>query len=212
MKSKASSIKILSLIYTGGLFLVFGLHRILPSGSWLWVLLPAYFLYIPMITNENFRKIGLSFKNWKKSTVDFFVVSVIIFPLFAIGFYFFQKYFLHQFFSPGLREHKLLFIVSQYIYVAFPEEVFYRGYIQGVLREVNNKLYFSIFGCPLTFPVLITSFLFALGHFVIDFNPARFSVFFPALVFGCLKERRNDLTGSILFHGTSNIILRWLSG
>jgi len=209
---KTKKIKQIFLIYLGGIFLVFLMHRILSSGSLFWVLIPAYFLYVPMMTKENFRTIGLSFNFWKNGLFDFFIFSVIIFPLFAVGFYLFQKYFLMQPFAPGLHDNKLLFIISQYIYVAFPEEVFYRGYIQGVLREVNNRLYFSVFGCPVTLPILITSFMFALGHFVIDFNPARFSVFFPSLLFGCLKERKNDLTGSILFHGTSNIVLRWLSG
>ena len=206
------SIKRMLWIYTGGLVLVFVLHRILPSKHWLWILVPAYFLYLPLFAKENLTELGLRYKEWKGGLKDFIITSLIVFPPFAVGFKYFSIYFLGRPFVPGFSGNVANMILGEIFYVGLPEEFFYRGYIQGVLRKYVDKKRIMLFGCPLTMSILITSILFAIGHFVIDFNPARFSVFFPALLFGCLKERRNDLTASTLFHATSNIVMKWLMG
>ena len=79
------SIKRMLWIYTGGLLLVFILHRILPSKHWLWILVPAYFLYLPLFAKENLTELGLRYKEWKGGIKDFIIASLIVFPPFAGG-------------------------------------------------------------------------------------------------------------------------------
>ncbi len=208
----SKSVKKMLLLYMGGVVLVGILHRILPSRHFLWILVPGYFLYVPLFAEKNLKELGLNFKEWKGGIRDFLITSLIIFPLFAIGFRYFYIYILQIPFSPGFSGNWFNLVMGEIFYVGLPEEFFYRGYIQGVLRENGDKVYLELLGCKLTRAILITSVLFALGHLVIDFNPARLSVFFPALLFGCLKERRNDLVAPSLFHAASNILMRWLMG
>ncbi len=198
--------------YLVALLLVGVLHRVLPSRHWLWIIVPAYFLYIPLFTGVNLNETGLNIREWKRGTRDFIVASLLIFPPYAIGFRYFYIYVLGIPFAPGFRENLATLILSEFFYVALPEEFFYRGYVQGVLRKEKDRVYFEVAGCRFTRAIFFTSLLFALGHFVIDFNPARFSVFFPSLIFGCLKERNNDLVAPILFHASSNILMKWLMG
>jgi membrane protease YdiL (CAAX protease family) len=48
--------------------------------------------------------------------------------------------------------------------------------------------------------------LFALLHFLVGFSPARLAVFFPALVFGWLREKRSGIGAAIWFHALSNLL------
>ena len=53
----------------------------------------------------------------------------------------------------------------------------------------------------------IQAALFALGHYLTDFNPARLGVFFPALAFGWLRAKRGTIAAPVLFHAASNIFM-----
>lgn len=95
-----------------------------------------------------------------------------------------------------------IFIALQLFFVALPEEVFFRGYLQ-------EKLGNNIKG------VAVVSFLFALGHFFTLCVPSGFTsgtcaqsvlTFFPSLIMGYLYVRTGTLWGSIAFHFLSNIV------
>jgi membrane protease YdiL (CAAX protease family) len=47
--------------------------------------------------------------------------------------------------------------------------------------------------------------LFAIVHFVVDFNPAKLAVFFPALLFGWMRAWRGGIGAAILFHAMCNV-------
>jgi membrane protease YdiL (CAAX protease family) len=95
-----------------------------------------------------------------------------------------------------------LLIVLQLFFVALPEEVFFRGYLQEKLG--NNMI-----------GVVIVSVFFALGHFFTLCVASGFIggictqsvlTFFPSLMMGYLYARTGTLWGSIIFHFFSNII------
>ena len=95
-----------------------------------------------------------------------------------------------------------ILIVLQLFFVALPEEVFFRGYLQ-------EKLGNNIKG------VVIVSVLFALGHFFTLCVASGFAggictqsvlTFFPSLIMGYLYVRTETLLGSIVFHFLSNIV------
>ena len=96
-------------------------------------------------------------------------------------------------------------IVDQLLVVALPEELFYRGYLQARL-----KLRFGEgpvrFGVPIGAAFWLTQSLFALGHLVEPY-PWRLAVFFPALLFGWLREKSGALPAGILYHASCNLLV-----
>jgi len=87
--------------------------------------------------------------------------------------------------------------------VALPEELFYRGFLETRLDRVW-PVRRTIFGIPLGRTVFVASALFALGHFLGEYNPARLGPFFPAFVFSMLTRKSGSITGAVLYHGLSN--------
>lgn len=101
-------------------------------------------------------------------------------------------------------------ILAQLIAVALPEEVFYRGYLQGLLGTVFRRRR-RILGVEVSVGAIVaTSTLFALGHFLLDLNPLRLGVFFPSLLFGWIRCATPTLGGAIVFHAMCNVLVRLL--
>ena len=95
-------------------------------------------------------------------------------------------------------------VVVNIALVALAEEVFYRGYLEHMLDGIWPSQR-AFLGIPLTRTVLVASALFALGHFVGQWDFTRFGPFFPALVFSGLARQGGSLLGAVLFHGLSNV-------
>jgi membrane protease YdiL (CAAX protease family) len=96
-------------------------------------------------------------------------------------------------------------IIYNFIAVAFFEELFFRGYLQGRLAEYA-KSSFSRAGMTFWLPVVAAAFLFALAHVIVDLDPARMAVFFPGLLFGWLRAKTGSLLAPILSHGSANLL------
>lgn len=86
--------------------------------------------------------------------------------------------------------------------VALPEEMFYRGFLEHRLERLWPTRRWLV--VPLGRTVVVASALFALGHFLGEYNPARLGPFFPAFVFSLLVRRGGSLAGAVLYHGASN--------
>lgn len=101
-------------------------------------------------------------------------------------------------------------VLAQVLAVALPEEVLYRGYFQGRLAALFPARR-RLFGRELpVLAIVLTSVLFALGHFLLDLDPQRLAVFFPSLLFGVLRAQSTSLAGCIAFHAACNILVRAL--
>ena len=96
--------------------------------------------------------------------------------------------------------------LSHVVVVSLPEEFFYRGYLMGRLDEIFEKRV-NVLGAKVGWSLLVSSFAFGLGHVLVDFNPARFMVFFSALAFGWLKARTGSIVAPIMFHAASNVFM-----
>jgi uncharacterized protein len=96
-------------------------------------------------------------------------------------------------------------LLAQLLVVALPEEYFFRGYMQTRLEEVwpSGR---RVLGQPTGWALLVTSALFALGHLLVDFNGLRLAVFFPALVFGWMRQATGSILAGVLFHACSNCV------
>ena len=101
----------------------------------------------------------------------------------------------------------LLWLVAiQMLLVALPEEFFYRGYLQGTLDRVWPRR-IRILGVECGLSIVVVSAMFALGHFVVGFDPQRLAVFFPSLLFGWMRARTGSIAAATAFHGLCNIVV-----
>jgi len=100
-------------------------------------------------------------------------------------------------FSPSRGAHGQplgAFIFRQAIFVALPEEVFFRGYLYDVFEEKGWE------------PVTATSLFFAAGHLVIHASAYRALTFFPALLFGWGRKKSGNLYVPVFLHLLFNLI------
>jgi uncharacterized protein len=98
-----------------------------------------------------------------------------------------------------------LVAMNQVLVIALPEELFFRGYLLGRL-EARWPPRRRLWGAPVGGALLSSSVLFALGHFLVDFNPQRLAVFFPALVFGWMRARTGSVAAGAAFHAMCNLL------
>jgi len=103
-----------------------------------------------------------------------------------------------------------MFLWVQLLLVAFPEELFYRGYLQTRLQQIMGRR-LVIFGGDVGPAVIVTSAVFALGHLIAIPAASRLAVFFPSLLFGWLRDRTGSIIPGIVFHALSNLLLALLT-
>jgi hypothetical protein len=185
------------------------------------------FLYLPEISmrrrGEGFREYGVSLTLQKGELQLTLGLLVLVLPLFVAGYWGFSQLlpalpdFAQRLLAPYVGQGHFHFkwpdrfpewIVDQYFVVALPEEFFYRGYMQARLRDAwpgGRK----VLGVRLGPAFWLTAVLFALGHLAI-FQVWRLSVFFPALLFGWMRERSGTVLGAALFHAACNLYVRFL--
>jgi membrane protease YdiL (CAAX protease family) len=102
-------------------------------------------------------------------------------------------------------------IMLQLLLVALPEELFYRGYLQTRLDGMVGRER-MVFGVSVNVTsIVLTSALFALGHIITIWHPARLAVFFPSLIFGWMRRATGGILAPILFHAACNLLVDILS-
>ncbi len=201
--------------------------------------LVAFQLYIPIWRAEkngsNMDLVGLHFKNWQ---VDLKLVSIwcaLTLPAFALCYHFFITksfelaatwdlgFLLPYLPRPGASANftnitaEGPFLILTWLEisaihllgVALPEETFYRGYLQPLLETIFPPRY-RFFGVFLGKGAILAAVLFALGHFLGEWNPLRFGPFLPALAFAWLRNGSGSCIGAITFHGICNIFSEFL--
>jgi uncharacterized protein len=101
-------------------------------------------------------------------------------------------------------------VFGQALVIALPEEGFYRGYLLTALDDAWGTPW-TLFKAKLGWGWLVSSAIFAVGHFFTEPNPQRLAVFFPALVFGWLRARTGGIGAPALFHVLCNLLASTLS-
>lgn len=99
---------------------------------------------------------------------------------------------------------------AQLIVIALPEELFFRGYVQGRLEDALPPTR-TLLGARVGWAWIIGAALFALGHFLVTFEPQMLTRFFPGLVFGWMFARTRSILPGTIFHAASNLIMAVLS-
>lgn len=95
-------------------------------------------------------------------------------------------------------------VFGQLVIIALPEEAFYRGYLQSRLDDAMPARV-KVFGASVGPALIVTSIIFALGHYATIREPSRLAVFFPSLAFGWLRARTGGIGASVAFHASCNI-------
>jgi membrane protease YdiL (CAAX protease family) len=106
--------------------------------------------------------------------------------------------------SLHLPERFLELALVQIAVIAVPEELFFRGYL-WVRFEERWPSRRRFFGAEVGPALLLSAVFFALGHVLVDFDPQRLAVFFPALVFGWMRARTGSIAAGVLFHALCNL-------
>ncbi|AKU90673.1 myxosortase MrtX [Vulgatibacter incomptus] len=112
-------------------------------------------------------------------------------------------------FSFRFPERMWLHVLDQVLVVALAEEFFYRGYLQTRLVHAFGKGSLRLLGVQVGAAFWLTQLLFAVGHLG-ELHPWRLSVFFPAILFGWLRERTGSIGAGVIVHAFSNLLLMTL--
>jgi membrane protease YdiL (CAAX protease family) len=96
-------------------------------------------------------------------------------------------------------------VFGQLVIIALPEEAFYRGYLQSRLDQAFPGMRIRLLGADVGPALIVTSVIFALGHFATIHEPARLAVFFPSLLFGWLRYRTKGIGAGLAFHAMCNV-------
>jgi membrane protease YdiL (CAAX protease family) len=192
---------------------------LLAPPPWAKVTAVVAFLYLPLAamrrTGEDARDYGATLARWRTDVPLALGFLAVIAPLFVLGYHVWLGHVLprHHGAPPGLTIHLRVpagygwtNVVDELFVTALPEEFFYRGWLQARLKQVwpNGA---RIAGVVVGPAFLLTAALFAIGHLAI-FSAARLLVFFPALLFGWLRERTGTVVGSTIFHAGCNILAK----
>jgi uncharacterized protein len=100
------------------------------------------------------------------------------------------------FFGADLRSLSSADIVIQFLAVALPEEIFFRGFIQDSIGRNRRS-------------VFLASLLFALAHLPKAFLSGDWISllsFFPSLVMGWLYMRSGNVVPGTIFHLAANLV------
>ena len=184
-------------------------------------LLATYWLVVRGDDNERIRRFGLSLAGllepeplswsriWRASLRAIglaLLAALVIYPFYWVGFRMWWK---ADAFHPAPLLPTVLNMPTELLVIALPEEAFYRGYLQTSLdRQLGKR--FSLLGVRFGPGLVLTSVIFALGHVLTVFNPARLAVFFPSLVFGLLREKSGGIGAAVVFHALCNLYAAYL--
>jgi len=166
---------------------------------------------------------GLDWNNLRRPFLVALKVSAVVFPLYWLGIHLWSTMYapkvlgwvgIHQ---PVLHFHATLphgflyLVFSQIILVAFPEEFFFRGYLQTRLEVHYPRGCCRLLGVEMGPAIFWSALLFAAIHLAWIPLPFRLLTFFPGLLFCWLRRYTNSIFSSILFHGLCNIVQQVLA-
>lgn len=196
-------------------------------------LVSVLFLYVPMFVlgrrNEDLIDYGFRAEPVKRGLVTAATAIAIIFPIFVVGYFVFYEVAcrsqllahlvprgmcaqyggLRHLHAPELTWSLLEFCLVQLLVVALPEELFFRGFLLGLLeKRFPPKRRFL--GGGVGWALVLSSLAFAIIHIPKDGDPRVLATFFPGLLFGWMRSATGSILAPTITHGASNILIRLL--
>jgi membrane protease YdiL (CAAX protease family) len=162
---------------------------------------------------ETWREYGLpwwgasdprTWRAWGRGALRGLAVCAVVLPAFAVLFWAWQGF---PVFTPRLPSRPALRVATQFLVIALPEELFYRGWMQTAWarRGAGRR----VLGAEIGPGFLATQLLFAAGHLV-TLQPWRLATFFPGLLFGWVRARTGNVVAPVVVHALSNLLLALL--
>lgn len=193
---------------------LFSLQSVPFIGKYFSLIFALLFLYVPVIVLSKMGReidfLDRSIFLYFRSLLVFLIAAIIVFPPFFLCAHGWERL-IYKAQGPFWRmlPDLLRLLAYQFVIVSLPEEFFFRGYMQSTLNRVLVKRW-RFLGADLGWAWIVTAAVFAVAHSIIVVEWWHFAIFFPALLFGYLKERTGSITAPILFHGASNVIMAWI--
>ena len=111
--------------------------------------------------------------------------------------------------NPLVKDGFSQFCLLQWLVVALPEELFFRGFLLKLLEQRFPPKR-RIMGGGVGLALVISAAAFALIHLPKDGDPRALATFFPGLLFGWMRSATGSIMASTITHGASNILVRLL--
>ncbi len=100
-----------------------------------------------------------------------------------------------------------------FIYASITEEILFRGFLMNILSPLNNKK-INVFKIDLSFPIVISAFMFGLSHLILITTGASILFLVRIIVFttvvgliaGYYQEKYDNNAYAIIVHMSSNIL------
>jgi membrane protease YdiL (CAAX protease family) len=201
-------------------------------------LVALLFVYGPVVVarwrNEDLYDYGFHVEPTRRGLITAAVAMAILFPVFAAGYVGFYSVVcasrqLAVLAPPGmcarfsglvglhapalawnpLADHSFsAFCAVQFVVVALPEELFFRGMLLRLLeRRFPPKHTFLAGGVGLA--LVLQAAAFAVVH-VPRYGAQALVIFFPGLLFGWMRSSTGSILASTVTHGASNIFIELL--
>ena len=200
------------LFWTAALLLTLKILQWMVPAHWA-TFAPLLLIYLPFFLFMRMRRpidfLDRDLKTFWRNVILFLLAVLIIFPPYLLVAHVWMLYvFGYHHFNPASWIELFRFGLYQTLVVALPEEFFFRGYLHPILNRAWPQRW-NFWGTKLGWGWVFTALLFAFAHSVIYIRWWHFSIFFPALLFGYLRERSGSITAPILFHAFSNCFMNW---
>ncbi len=159
-----------------------------------------------IIHRKNLSQIGLRTGDLKLQFKILFITCAMVFPLLFIGVLLLDHYKVSLPMRPIIPEGRFyIWFCYQILFVAIPEEIFFRGYLQSNIIYLFSSLSGKKIRFLEWYGIIICAVAFALSHVVLLGSSISLITFFPGLIMGWLFFRTNSLLAPILFHVIANI-------
>jgi len=195
-------------------------------------LVAVLFLYVPVFyawqRKEELDYYGFHAEPISRGLVTAATAIAVIFPIFTLGYFAFyeiacnsdvlahlvprgmcSRYGGLSIHAPALTWKLGEFCLVQLVVVALPEELFFRGFLLGLLeRRFPPRR--RILGGGVGLALVLSAAAFAIIHLPKDGDPRALATFFPGLLFGWMRSATGSILGSTITHAGSNILVRFL--
>jgi membrane protease YdiL (CAAX protease family) len=162
---------------------------------------------LPMlVTGRPLAELGLRLGQLRCTIVDLCVATVGLVGLGASGVILLKQLDLEApLRASGPRQSWIPWVFFQFAYAAFPEELFFRGYLfSNVAWGLRLAPGLSMKQTE-TIALGLSAAFFALCHALAFRSPAALVTFIPGLIFAWLFARTRSLIGPVLLHGAANV-------
>ena len=135
-------------------------------------------------------------------------IAAIVFPPFVVGFWWWHGP--HHVWRWSAPPDLAAFALAQVVMVALPEEAFFRGFVQTRLHDAwpPKRTFLGALVEPRA--LVLQAALFALVHLAAEPRLDKLATFFPGLLFGWLRARRDGIGAAVALHALSNVLADFL--